>query len=71
MCTLFMPKPAAFKRLYPDIELDIDYSDRLMDVIEEGFDAVIRSGEPRDSRLMARRIVSCRKGIVGAPAYFR
>ncbi|MDQ0069940.1 DNA-binding transcriptional LysR family regulator [Variovorax boronicumulans] len=69
--TLFMPKLAAFKRLHPDVELDIDYSDRLVDVIEEGFDAVIRTGEPSDSRLMARRIGSCRKVIVGAPAYFR
>ncbi|MDQ0042127.1 DNA-binding transcriptional LysR family regulator [Variovorax boronicumulans] len=69
--TLFMPKLAAFKRLHPEIELDIDYSDRLVDVIEEGFDAVIRTGEPSDSRLMARRIGSCRKVIVGAPAYFR
>ncbi len=68
--TLFMPKLAAFKRRYPEIELDIDYSDRLVDVIEEGFDAVIRTGKPSDSRLMARRIGSCRKVIVGAPAYF-
>lgn len=68
--TLFMPKLAAFKRRYPDIELDIDYSDRLVDVIEEGFDAVIRTGEPSDSRLMARRIGTSRKVIVGAPAYF-
>lgn len=69
--TLFMPKLAAFKRLYPDILLDIDYSDRLVEVIEEGFDAVIRTGEPSDSRLTARRIGSCRKVMVGAPEYFR
>ncbi|BES83333.1 LysR family transcriptional regulator [Pectobacterium araliae] len=68
--TRFMPKLATFKRLYPDIELDFDYSDRLVDVIEEGFDAVIRTGEPRDSRLMSRRLGSCRKVIVGAPSYF-
>ena len=68
--TLFMPKLAAFKRLYPAIELDIDYSDRLVDVIEEGFDAVIRTGEPSDSRLMSRRIGLCRRVIVGSPAYF-
>lgn len=68
--TLFMPRLAAFKRLYPAIELDIDYSDRLVDVIEEGFDAVIRTGEPSDSRLMSRRIGLCRKVIVGSPAYF-
>lgn len=68
--TLFMPKLGEFKRSHPGIELDIDYSDRLVDVIEEGFDAVIRSGEPGDSRLTARRLGACRKVIVGAPAYF-
>ena len=68
--TLFMPKLATFKRLFPDIELDLDYSDRLVDVIEEGFDAVIRTGDPSDSRLMARRLGSCRRVIVGAPGYF-
>ena len=68
--TLFMPKLATFKRLYPDIELDFDYSDRLVDVIDEGFDAVIRTGEPNDSRLMSRRLGSCRRVIVGAPSYF-
>lgn len=41
---LFMPWLGAFHRLYPGITLDIDDSDRLVDVIKEGFDAVIRSG---------------------------
>ncbi len=68
--THFMPTLAAFKRRYPDIEMDINYTDRLVDVIEEGFDAVIRSGQPNNSRLMARRIGSCRRVIVGAPGYF-
>lgn len=68
--TLFMPKLGDFKRRYPEIELDIDYSDRLVDVIEEGFDAVIRSGTPSDSRLVARRLGTCRKVLVGAPSYF-
>lgn len=68
--TLFMPKLGDFKRRYPEIELDIDYSDRLVDVIEEGFDAVIRSGTPSDSRLVARRLGTCRKVFVGAPSYF-
>ena len=43
--TLFMPK-LGFKRSHPGIELDIDYSDRLVDVIEEGFDAVIAAASP-------------------------
>ncbi|KAG8154038.1 LysR family transcriptional regulator [Burkholderia catarinensis] len=67
---VFIEKIAAFKALYGEIELDIDYSDRLVDMIEEGFDVVIRTGEPTDSRLMARTIGSYRRVIVGTPAYF-
>jgi DNA-binding transcriptional LysR family regulator len=40
-------------------------------VIEEGFDAVIRTGEQGDSRLMARKIGFYRKVIVGSPAYLK
>ncbi|MCC7645746.1 MULTISPECIES: LysR family transcriptional regulator [unclassified Janthinobacterium] len=69
--TLFMPKLAAFQRCYPAVALDIDCSDRLVDVIEEGFDAVIRTGEPGDSRLMARALGAYRRVIVGAPDYFQ
>ncbi|NDK99197.1 LysR family transcriptional regulator [Photorhabdus bodei] len=67
---LFMPKFAAFNRLYPEIKLDISCSDRIVDVIEEGFDAVLRTGDPRDSRLMSRMLGSYRQVIVGSPAYF-
>ncbi|BCP52992.1 LysR family transcriptional regulator [Kaistia sp. 32K] len=70
MGILFMPKFAAFKRHFPRIEMELDFSDRLVDVIDEGFDAVIRTGEPADSRLMVRRIGSYRKVLVGSPAYF-
>lgn len=69
--TLFMPKLAAFQRRYPDVALDIDCSDRLVEVIDEGFDAVIRTGEPSDSRLMARVLGTYRRVIVGAPDYFQ
>ncbi len=68
---LFMARLADFKRLYPEVELDIDCSDRLVEVIEEGFDAVIRTGEPSDSRLMTRAIGSYRMVVVGSPEYFR
>jgi DNA-binding transcriptional LysR family regulator len=67
---LMMPVLSAFMRAYPDIELDIDCSDRLVDVIEDGFDAVLRTGEPNDSRLMTRVLGSFRKRLVGSPDYF-
>jgi len=51
---LVMPVMNEFMALYPQIELDLDLTDRMVDVVEEGFDAVIRTGKPRDSRLMAR-----------------
>lgn len=66
---LFMPHFAQFNHQYPDIALDIDCTDRLVDVIEEGFDAVIRTGEPKDSRLTARKLGTYRRTMVGSPAY--
>ncbi|OBZ95755.1 LysR family transcriptional regulator [Pararhizobium polonicum] len=68
---LFMPRLAEFKRLYPQIEIEMDFSDRLVDVIEEGFDAVIRTGAQADSRLMVRKLGFYRKVIVGSPAYLK
>ncbi len=70
MGMLFMPKIAAFKRLYPQIELELDFTDRLVDVIDEGFDAVIRTGDHADSRLMTRTLGHYRRAIVGSPDYF-
>ncbi|WP_238578733.1 LysR family transcriptional regulator [Inquilinus limosus] len=66
---LMMPTLGAFMREYPEIELDLDFTDRLVDVIEEGFDAVIRAGEVGDSRLMSRILGVFRLQLVAAPAY--
>jgi DNA-binding transcriptional LysR family regulator len=58
-----------FSRRYPDIELDLDFSDRMVDVIDEGFDAVIRTGELPDSSLAAKRIASFRFLVCASPDY--
>jgi DNA-binding transcriptional LysR family regulator len=67
---LLMPTLSAFMRAYPDIELDLDFTDRIVDVIEEGFDAVVRTGEVSDSRLMTRSLGSFEHRVVGSPGYF-
>jgi DNA-binding transcriptional LysR family regulator len=54
---------------YPEIELDLDYNDRMVDVIEDGFDAVIRSGEVSDSRLMHVKLGDFANLLVAAPSY--
>lgn len=64
-----LPVLPEFARRYPEIELDLDFNDRLVDVIDQGLDAVIRSGELPDSSLMARRLGSFRFVLAAAPDY--
>ncbi|MFU0757612.1 HTH-type transcriptional regulator PgrR [Serratia marcescens] len=66
---LLNPVLAEFVRRYPEIELETDFSDRRVDVVEEGFDAVIRVGETEDSRLMSRRLGTFHLQLVAAPDY--
>lgn len=67
--SLVLPILGDFMRAYPEIELDLDITDRLVDVIEEGFDVVVRIGEPVDSRLSARQLGSFQILLVAAPEY--
>jgi DNA-binding transcriptional LysR family regulator len=67
---LMMPTLGEFMHAYPDIELDLDFTDHLVDVIDGGFDVVVRTGEVADSRLMARTLGNYRLEVTGAPAYF-
>jgi DNA-binding transcriptional LysR family regulator len=59
-----------FTTRFPDVELDLSLTNRNVDLIEEGFDVVLRIGALRDSRLKARRIGSFRLVLVASPAYF-
>lgn len=67
---MLMPVLPEFAARYPEVELDLDFNDRLIDVIYEGVDAVIRSGTPNDSQLKAHSLGTFRFVLVGAPAYF-
>ncbi|MDA0575281.1 LysR family transcriptional regulator [Burkholderia gladioli] len=51
-----LPRLAAFEARYPEIELVLGLSDRPADLIHEGIDCVIRTGELADSSLVARRL---------------
>lgn len=65
--TLLLPVLGEFMRRYPDIELDLDFTDRVVDVVEEGFDAVVRTGQMVDSRLSMRKLgnsVICWSGLL-------
>lgn len=68
---LLAPVLPELARRYPDVTLELDYSDRMVDVIEEGFDLVLRSGALVDSGLTVRRLGEFRFAIAGSPAYLR
>jgi DNA-binding transcriptional LysR family regulator len=59
----------AFVTDHPQVQLDLDYSDRMVDVIEEGFDAVIRTGDTGDSRLLHKTLGRFGWRLVAAPGY--
>lgn len=60
---------AAFLSAHPEIEVDLQCDDRIVDVIEGGFDLVIRIGRLADSSLVARRIARDRLVVCGSPGY--
>ena len=59
----------AFIKDHPAILLDLDFSDRIVDVIEEGFDVVIRTGPSTDSGLIRRSLGRFTGRLVASPAY--
>lgn len=58
-----------FARAFPDIQLDVSFSDRVVNLVDEGFDAAIRIGKPADSSLVARKLCEMRIVFAAAPAY--
>ena len=66
---LLMPALDGFLQRYPEIALELDWSTRGDDVIEDGYDVVLRDAELRDPRLLSRRLGSYARVLVAAPAY--
>lgn len=60
-----------FLLMYPDINLAIDYSNRFVDLIEEGYDAAIRIGSLSDSRLVAKKLAPNRRIICASSIYLK
>lgn len=60
---------AGFAATHPAIQLDLQLTDRFVDVVGEGFDVVVRIATLRDSGLVARRLAPCRRVLVASPGY--
>ena len=64
-----MPLLLNFTHAFPEIQLDVSFSDRTASLIDEGFDLAVRIGKPSDSSLIARKLCDARIVVVAAPDY--
>ena len=68
---LLIPALPRFTARYPDLQLEVQLNDRVIDLIEEEVDLVVRSGPVKEPHLVARRIVDTRLITCAAPEYLR
>jgi LysR family transcriptional regulator, regulator for bpeEF and oprC len=66
-----LPQMHHFFERYPGIELEIGMGDRLVDLVREGIDCVLRAGEPRESSMVARRVASLRQVTCASTEYLK
>jgi DNA-binding transcriptional LysR family regulator len=63
------PHVPAFKAQYPQLDIRLRLSDRVIDVVAEGLDLAFHLGTPEDSSLKIRQIAECPRLLCAAPAY--
>lgn len=66
---IVLPRIGEFRQRYPGIELKISTGDRLVDLVREGVDCVIRAGEPAESDLVMRRLAAMPQIVCASPGY--
>lgn len=64
-----VPAAVEFMKIYPNLKVDLHFSDRMIDIVSESYDLAIRSGVLDDSSLIARRITSRKILLCASPAY--
>ncbi len=64
-----LPRVGEFRRAYPEVELVLSLSERLVDLVREGVDCALRVGELQDSSLVARPVGTMRFVTCAAPSY--
>jgi len=67
--TTIAPLVSTFAQRYPQVEVQLDVTDRPVDLVASGIDLAIRFGDLPDQRLVARRIMSNRRLLCASPRY--
>jgi DNA-binding transcriptional LysR family regulator len=60
-----------FAAAYPEVSLDVSSTDRMVNLVEEGFDVGVRIGQLADSSVIARKLAAVRLVTCAAPAYLQ
>ena len=63
------PAIQAFQSLHSAVEFDLDFNDRQVDLLREGFDVALRIAQLADSSLIARRLTPIRHMVCASPEY--
>ncbi len=63
------PLLPSFRERYPQVEVEFGLNDRVVDLVEEGWDLAVRIGVLPDSSLVSRRLAPCRMVVCASPAY--
>ena len=58
-----------FASTYPDVALEVSFTDRLVNLVDEGFDAAVRISTLADSSLIARKLANVQGATIAAPQY--
>ena len=65
------PIATDFARTYPDISLSMDFTERMVDIVAEGYDAAVRAGFLHDSSLKSRKLADHRFILCASPSYLQ
>ncbi len=68
---VLVPELPRFLKTYPDLRLHIGEGDRLVDLVREGVDCVVRAGDLRDSTMVGRQVAMMDEVTIASPAYLR
>lgn len=67
--TELAPALNEFAGRFPEIELDVSFADRVISLVDEGFDMAVRVGRPGDSSMIARKLCEVRLLVIASPGW--
>lgn len=62
---------ASFAKLYPEVKMEIDFDDRKVDMLAEGYDVVVRIGALEDSSFISRKLAECPILLCASPSLIK